>query len=138
MTMETTPNPRWRKPRVNIGGTYYKCSELISYTKFASRLGLKADAYRRIIEEGLGPEPAPVRPEGINSFWCRNDMAALWWQWLRDAASEEQIARVAEIVRESDLRHWDYWAICEGESVRAWLLGVLEYYTPEKWHKAMS
>ena len=124
---------RKKKPRVVIDGIEYLPSRLLHTSRFSWRIGLKGDALTQISKEGLFPSPAPGLLAG--SFYFRPEMARAWWAWLRSGATDAEIERVAQIVRESDPRRVDYRNIRDGADPRSWLLDVLMWATQDKWHR---
>lgn len=126
---------RKRKPRVVIDGIEYLPSRLIGAYRFAGRLGLKGGAFHQILTEGLFPNPAPGLLASSGIYFCRPEMAPAWWNWLRNGATDSEIERIAQIVRESDARRIDYREVRDGVTPREWLIDVLPSYAPDKCYK---
>ncbi|KAB2947897.1 MAG: hypothetical protein F9K19_25240 [Rhizobiaceae bacterium] len=73
--------------------------DLLSDIEFARRLHIPSNLLVAIVSEGLGPDLAPAEASG--RFWFLRAAVPSWLTWVRKGP-EEEVNRVAEIVREFD------------------------------------
>jgi hypothetical protein len=99
-----------------------KKSDLVPDFKVAQIFSLPRDALLEILKARLGPEPMPA--EASRKFWFLKQLLPCWQSWAR-TASDEDVGRVAEIIRRHDraLRIPEF-AHLENDDARSFLISV--------------
>ncbi|KQS81005.1 hypothetical protein ASG25_05725 [Rhizobium sp. Leaf384] len=119
--------------RISLDGYLFGRSGIVSASTFAPRVGLKADAFSKMLDKNYFPNPGPNRTIG-GAWFISKGMEGPWWRWLRKEATDEQIADIVEIVLEGDAYARDY-PFRQGVNLRDWLIDVSENNTGFRWKR---